>query len=308
MSKLPTEHRFGNRAASAVRLIFATAGIVLEEIKNDYGEDFFSISHLEDEVDPFRIWIQVKGRTLTRNKNRNFSLRLPVEQLRRWAAQIEPILLCVFDSETEGVYAFWPTSIHALWDLSTCRSKSKTFYFTEESLLIPENIPKLFWGARINYYATMLAIAHAGHHYDSIKLDVSKNLDASEEAKSGPSSSRKLALTVCLEFLKKLGIVEKNGLSKEFRESVVRSAKILTDVDEKNRAGVAYLLLLLGRVGDVGFSPGLPINLILQSLEMIREFMTRLHQEDWQRFRDALVAGRGSGLEGGRNLDYVEAD
>jgi hypothetical protein len=61
MPKIPRTHNLAAIAVSQVRLLFEKAGFACDETKADYGEDLVIIPSLAGQVDPFRIYVQVKG-------------------------------------------------------------------------------------------------------------------------------------------------------------------------------------------------------------------------------------------------------
>src|SRR5215208_5301875 len=101
LPKLTREHRVANEAVSAVSFLFAKAGAIGEQIRNDYGEDLFLLTNLKDRVDSFRIWVQVKAVFLSENSKREYSHRFEIRHLIRWTYQIDPTIICVYDIKSQ---------------------------------------------------------------------------------------------------------------------------------------------------------------------------------------------------------------
>jgi hypothetical protein len=83
LPKLTREHRIANEAVNAVSFLFAKAGAIGEQIRNDYGEDLFLLTNLNDHVDSFRIWVQVKGASLSKTSKGRYSHRFEIRHLIR---------------------------------------------------------------------------------------------------------------------------------------------------------------------------------------------------------------------------------
>jgi len=96
MPKRPKSHRLGAIAVSHARLLFEKAGFACDITNADYGEDLILIPSLEDFVDPFRIYIKVKGIEKTQALSRNHGrliLRLKKEHLIKWVRSPELVVV-----------------------------------------------------------------------------------------------------------------------------------------------------------------------------------------------------------------------
>lgn len=63
MPKRPHSHRVADQAVNRVESIFVNCGWACDRIQHDYGEDLLIQTALKDEVDPHRIFVQVKRTT-----------------------------------------------------------------------------------------------------------------------------------------------------------------------------------------------------------------------------------------------------
>ena len=102
MPKRPHSHRVADQAVNRVESIFVNCGCACDRIQHDYGEDLLVQTALNDEVDPLRIFVQVKGTTdiqRFRNKGLAYSLGVPKPLAQRWARSAELVVIVLWDVE-----------------------------------------------------------------------------------------------------------------------------------------------------------------------------------------------------------------
>ncbi|VVJ15414.1 Uncharacterised protein [Amycolatopsis camponoti] len=98
MPKRPLQHVIGSKAAAAVSRIWLDIDAAVDEVKNDYGEDLLVQTSLRGEVDPSRVWVQVKGRSQIDPTSFNKkSVRVPIDRAIRWAYSAETVALVLWD-------------------------------------------------------------------------------------------------------------------------------------------------------------------------------------------------------------------
>jgi Domain of unknown function (DUF4365) len=256
-----------------VSAILNRIGALAEPIRNDYGEDLFVQSHLKGEADNFRLLIQVKGTSLgvRADGSRSFSLR--VDHLLRWISQSDPMLVCVFDNATGGIHAFSPNARLSLWQLSTTEKKSISVKLSKEDEFNDESAKRFIWTCRIELFSRMFSWYenHVNYH----------------ASMGGPKSKRKeIQLNgnvVLLTFLKAVGIVEGDSMSKEFRD-VIRNCSINLGRDNKEKSTnfdleSVFTLGLLGQVDRVCHS-GLPPNLMVHGARLCITAFKHFHSEE----------------------------
>lgn len=129
--RIVPNHRLAHRAVLAVCTVLNGAGALTETIENDYGEDLLVQTQLGDEADNFHILIQVKGSSLKKNANGNYSYPLSIAHLRRWISHPLPVLVCVFDELTERIFAFYPRNLFSSWFLVTIKKKRLSIKFQD---------------------------------------------------------------------------------------------------------------------------------------------------------------------------------
>jgi hypothetical protein len=270
---MPPSHLLADRAVIAVSTILNRVGALAEPIRNDYGEDLLVQSHLKGEADNFRLLIQVKGTNLATEPDGSRSFRLKVDHLLRWISQSEPVLVCVFDCATSGIHAFSPNERFSLWQLSTTEKKSILVKLSKEDEFNVESARKFIWKCRIEHFSRMFSWYenHVNYH----------------AAAGGPKSKQKeIQLdgnVVVLTFLKAVGIVEGDSISKEFRD-IIRNCSTNLGRDNREKSTnfdleSVFTLGLLGQVDKVCHS-GLPSNLMMHGASLCITVFKHFHPEE----------------------------
>lgn len=95
MALRPREHIIGDRAEADVVAAFEYSGFACNEIRKDYGEDFFVVTHEDTSgiVEPFRIFIQVKGTDPTRQENLRWTEYVDALTVRNWVLANEMVVV-----------------------------------------------------------------------------------------------------------------------------------------------------------------------------------------------------------------------
>src|SRR4051794_2272987 len=102
-------HDVSERAVTAVQRTVAAAGFVSERVQNDYGEDLLVQTHIEGEIDPSRIWIQVKGTEKIARYRRKYGYAypFPLGHLKKWSRSADPVVVVLWDVTSDvGWYAY----------------------------------------------------------------------------------------------------------------------------------------------------------------------------------------------------------
>lgn len=253
--------------------ILNRAGALTEPIRNDYGEDLLVQSHLKGEADNFRLLIQVKGTSLGVRADGSRSFSLKVDHLLRWVSQSDPILVCVFDDASSSIHAFSPNERFSLWQLSTTRRRSIAVKLSKEDEFNDESARRFIWKCRIEHFSRMFSwYENHVNYYESM---------------GGSKSTRKEVRlngdVVILSFLKAVGIVEDDSISREFRE-IIRNC--FTNLGRDNREKSTdfdlesvFTLGLLGQV-DKACHSGLPSNLMVHGARLCISFFKHFHPRE----------------------------
>lgn len=287
MSKLVASHLLADRAIIAVKAILNKSGALAEEIRSDYGEDLLVQTSLKDRADSFRILIKVKGTTnLKRNQDKKFNFRLKTTHLRRWATHIEPIIVCVYDAQTENIYSFLPTAQHSIWHLSTTNNQTINIKFDEKNIFDEKTANRFIWQCRISHWSNMLA-QHENHYsYMSSTSDKRKILN--RIVKEGNMMT--------FYFLKDIGIIKEDEIDNDYIVKVLNcSENFCKDTDDDPLLiPHAFSLSLLGYV-DEKYELGLPLNLLEHGSRMLQSFLHTFHRAEWNKIEKIFVdAGRHS--------------
>src|SRR5512133_665676 len=98
---MPAAPLRGDLGIHEVAARWTRAGCRVEPVGADYGEDLMVQTQLNDEVEPYRIWVQVKTAwALQPSKAGRYHVRLSIDHLYKWDRMIEPVFVCVFEVRT----------------------------------------------------------------------------------------------------------------------------------------------------------------------------------------------------------------
>ncbi len=258
----------------ATSSILNRAGALTESIRNDYGEDLLVQTHLNGFADDFRLLVQVKGTALKVGPDGVRKIRLNVDHLRRWVSQADPILVCVFDDLTGLVYAFAPNERFSLWSLSTTSKKTMTIGLLESDEFNERTATRFIWWCRIGHWSRMFSWyeSHANYH----EMQGGKRSDFRKVEREGN--------IVVLNFLKSVGVIEKDVIAEEFRQKIIHCSTNL-GADNKNKSTDfqiedVFALALLGHVDDL-CGVGLPSNLFVNGQRVCAVFFKSWHSAEW---------------------------
>ncbi len=102
MPQRPHSHRVRDVAALAVESIFAAQGWATEPIRQDYGEDLLVQPARGDEMENFKLWVQVKGTA----SDSTSPWRVSKEHALRWILSRDYVVFVVWDPRSQrGKYA-----------------------------------------------------------------------------------------------------------------------------------------------------------------------------------------------------------
>lgn len=177
----------------------------MEGIKNDYGEDLLIQTSFDEEVDPFKIWVQVKGRESFRVPlSSSFSLSISSDHVYRWASHIDQVIVILWDTSRNcGWYAI-PFEQVGLADLASANRPKFALRFSKEDAFDATAARRLVWSARLRNITARYTLAKASEEFtfNYIKHDEGEEA-AVQNAKAGVPDS----LFVPFTLMKMIGFV-----------------------------------------------------------------------------------------------------
>lgn len=245
-----------------------------EPIRNDYGEDLLVQSHLAGSADNFRLLIQVKGTSSKTHAEGSQNIRLKVDHLLRWINQSDPVLVCVYNDITDKIHAFSPNKRFSLWELSTTRKKSISVKLSKGDEFDEKSAGGFIWRCRIEHWSRMFSWYENHINYHGL---------------GGGSLSRRKKIqlngnVIILTFLKAVGIIEDDAVSREFRKKVLNCSANFGKRNESEGTNLdmscVFTLALLGQVHEV-CGEGLPGNLLVHGENMCSLFLKQCHRKEW---------------------------
>ncbi|PRX59862.1 uncharacterized protein DUF4365 [Nonomuraea fuscirosea] len=104
----PRSHKLASLAVGHVTGVFQAKNWIVEEIRNDYGEDLQVRIVEDDKVTPYAFYVQVKGTdSLDRYLDKAAKhIKYPFEawRLKHWMDFWEPVVITIWDSQTNLAY------------------------------------------------------------------------------------------------------------------------------------------------------------------------------------------------------------
>lgn len=270
MPQIHPNHIKGNLAVKALATKFAAAGILSEELSNDYGEDLLLQTHLGSIADSFAIRVQVKYIRAKKTKNEKYAFRFPVSHLWRWVSHADPVFLCFYDGSSQNCWLVDPKTRFSLWKLSTTKQKSLAVYFSEHDLATSTKIGELIWLARVAYYSAN--IARLENYFQYAPVDA-------KDKKSREFILLELGV-VLFAFLRSIKVVSTRGIDEKFVSYVSNAAFNLAKHKDLNLRA-AFMLALLGRADDL--VKGLPRNILEQATELCGHYFRYSKPKEWRR-------------------------
>jgi hypothetical protein len=205
---MPTRHRnhvIGDIAVNAVMSIIGQCGWACEVVHKDYGEDLMVQPDLGGNLDPWRLWVQVKGTDHLREKSKTsnqYFIDLPLTQTRRWALGSDPTIVVLWHvAGNMGYWTYGPT-LKEIIEATGKKQKNIRVVFEKEGVFNEEQLHQLVWESRIYHFNNLVASVHS-----QVELHGKENGDFENDL-----------FLLCLEIMKYLGILDGAILTKGFHE------------------------------------------------------------------------------------------
>jgi hypothetical protein len=265
MPKRPHSHRVADQAVNRVESIFVNCGWACDRIQHDYGEDLFVQTALNDEVDPHRIFVQVKGTTdiqRFRNKRLAYSLGVPKRLALRWARSAELVVIVLWDvGRDRGV---WASSLEfpPEQDWQLVRGRSVRIKFRNNSPFNETQVRKLGWLARVWHLEKILQQAPAG----GITNGDGKRIAGRD------SFYETTAKWIALDFLRQISVVEETPKVRRMRlaDWFIRECKQMSKSRKASSDPVEVgTLVTMRKFRDVTGGVGLPHHLLVSTIQAI---------------------------------------
>jgi hypothetical protein len=262
MPKRTDTHVIADIAVNDVQKIVAECGWASESVYNDYGEDLLVQTSHKQEMDSFKMWIQVKGtRNLKRfrSKRWGYSLKLSKDHIAKWLRTIDPVIIVLWDVNTKSGLWCLPHKAFEKGLLHKTKEGKIRIVFPVKQVFDIRGLHEIVWDARIEHYNTLAASKMVElEHWESqkdfklhrkwIKLNWTELFDTGRK------------------FLSIVDAFESNGI----RDIIVSAAVKLhrESVPRPKIIPLALLLAILKKVQDVT-GKGLPYPLLFACMNSI---------------------------------------
>jgi hypothetical protein len=145
------QHVIGAQAAAAVGKIWVDAGAAVEEIRVDYGEDLSVQTALKGIVDPFRIWVQVKGKSRVAPPRRGASrkVNISVAHAKKWNQSTEEVIVVIWDITSQTGWYAYPRRQIDVSRMFLSQDGQTTLEFEETSRFDKDAVREITWRCRM---------------------------------------------------------------------------------------------------------------------------------------------------------------
>ncbi|MFD3995452.1 DUF4365 domain-containing protein [Streptomyces sp. NPDC058583] len=254
MTNRPRSHEIAALAVSAISQEWIKSGAVVEEVRNDYGEDLLVQTSWHGQMDDCRIWVQVKGReTVKRNRKGQLpTLRVPGGHASRWTNTADTVVIAVWDiSQGMGWYAL-PQEQMDPFSLITSQTDSVGIYFHPDHKFDAAAARRLTWFARMRHVVRQLEQARMRQH----NFEEMDREDAAQAA-------HRAAIAASFGFLMKIGLFVDDAIPPPEFDRGVRNAYVnIEDADyfstPETRFDGAIHLAILAHLDDIAPELGVP--------------------------------------------------
>lgn len=149
-------HVVADKAVGQIGQVLTNLGWAWERVEQDYGEDILIQPVYKEQVEPFRMWLQIKGTESINNHvskdGTTFKFAFSIDHLAKWSCGTDLTLLVLWDTVKCIGYFVNATSILSEWELTLTKNKSKTVEVPIGNELTIEMWHRLVWRARVHHY------------------------------------------------------------------------------------------------------------------------------------------------------------
>lgn len=268
----------GDIAENDIKALCARLGWAVEKVQNDYGDDLLVQTRENERVDPFKVWIQVKGTTdLSRKKNMDgsYSQSLSKGNVWKWIRSRDICIVVLWDiNRQEGVCSVVKDDVD-FFDIYKTDSESMTLRIDGQQSLTLASMVRVCWQARLEYYESTISLAR-------VECEINGSGDDSHNP-----LSRKFLLVV--EYLHSVGVLahfgeEKNILltetcQKYFSEGLIKWRAQYPNDSEYNSRGAVVSMMIVLRVEEVT-GCNISQSLLMDCLEFFEHFGRKFDRFD----------------------------
>lgn len=207
MPRRPRSHVVADAAVEQFGQVVTALGWAWERIGKDYGEDILIQPSHESFIEPFRIWVQVKGteniQKHYRMRSKAYSFSISHEHAIKWTSAAEPTVCVLWDVSRQIGYYSLPWRQFNQWELIVMRkSATVSATFDVACEVTAQSLARLGWMARLRFYEQKL-----GYRAHMLKAP-------------GPEAFRKhhrsMFLLDSFLCLKALGVISDGGIRRRF--------------------------------------------------------------------------------------------
>jgi len=265
MPKRTQSHVTADKAVSRVVSIFTDLGWACQTVEHDYGEDVFVQSSVNEQVDPFRLWVQVKGTEdaeRLKDKNGNFVWRVSHEHILRWIRSLETVVIVLWDIKQDQGFWIKPHEAFQEWECFFKKRKQASLSFDKTKPFNRDAANALIWKARTGHYSILL------NQTKTLELQVE---EARQKDPNAYPKFQSRAPTLAIDFLSIIGFLGADGVSPKLRRKVRKLAKsFIVENPKQTQKGAhiqSLILTILALINERCGGVGVPHNLLLELIK-----------------------------------------
>jgi Domain of unknown function (DUF4365) len=268
MPMRPPPHETDDQAIASVQKVVSLAGLASEVVHKDYGEDLVVHISIEEQMQPARYWLQVKGtRNLAalRRADGSIAISLAVEHLRRWSLAADPIVIVVWDVIGDQGWWILPADELRPSELAAHRRAQKTLRLPARNHFDAGTATALAWRATLERYNDEL---------DRVELAAARREErtSADVDEQTPTDIWRDVGALTTNVLRLLGVSDEKGYTEEFAEHLTEGFADLRYVEglavdgetEADRVRHSTMLALIRLLGDRAADVGLTFDMLMR--------------------------------------------
>jgi hypothetical protein len=143
--QMPVEtHGTAASAVHQVTGIFLTNHCAVDQVQPDYGEDLLIQPSFREQIEHFKIWVQVKGTTNIggyRQASGDIVRYIDFAHMYKWLRSKELCVLVLWDIQKQEGLFYLPKDELSEWDFYTERKATIRVVFNENNVLTSQTLP-----------------------------------------------------------------------------------------------------------------------------------------------------------------------
>jgi hypothetical protein len=276
----PEKHVTGDIALNQVIDVCIRSGWACEVVHKDYGDDLLVQTSINENVDPFKIWIQVKGTKNIdryRRKNGGYKYPLPYDHAFKLIRSKDLTIVVLWDVTRSIGYWNNPRVSIDQWEMYLGPDEIVKLRFSDDLVFDTDQAQLIGWRARIEHYAILVSHASISDFWVT---------ELSDEASSNRNKFREQTILLAHDFLRIIGVLDDKYLDQTFLEYYENAMRNIENKGEfpdfEERRRLAAGLAMMGKLNDIAPGAGMPAMMIELMTQISAGFIVGLDDPEIQ--------------------------